>query len=110
MTAAEVRPQVRKLAEDCDEHPITRRQRVRDRCFPSAGAGSWKQKDLPFHRLEHLLEVVKHRQRESRKIGCALIFERDIHRLTDAEWHIRRAGNKEAVKSCHQSLLRFTTS
>jgi hypothetical protein len=49
--------------------------------------------------LEHLLEIVKQRQGESGKIGCALIFERDIHGLADATWHIRGTGNKEAVKS-----------
>jgi len=51
---------------------------------------------------EHLLQIFEQRQRELRKIRRAMVFQRDIHRLADAERHVGRARNGQPLEPWHE--------
>ena len=64
MALAQIDPEVRELTEAGGQNLIARRQRVRDRRFPTACAGPWKQEHLTGFRLEDLLQILEQWKRE----------------------------------------------
>ncbi len=90
---AQVDPEQRELAEHRRQHLVAGRQRVGDGGFPAAGAGAGEDDDLARFGLKDLLQVGEERQRELREVRRAVILQRDVHRLADAERHVGRAGN-----------------
>src|ERR1700716_1778015 len=79
MAAAEISPQVRKLAKDRDQYSVAGRQGISNRRLPSPGSRTRKQEDLPLLRLKDSLEIAKQWERERGNIRCALIFQPNVH-------------------------------
>jgi hypothetical protein len=63
-----------------------------------------KKENLAALRLKDLPQIIKERQCELRKVRRAMIFECNIHRLADAERHVRGAGYRKTLESWHLQL------
>ena len=53
---------------------------------------------------ESVLQIFKKRLGEAGKVRRAVVLQRNIHRLTDFEWHVGRAGHGQCFVSDHDVL------
>src|SRR5262249_16075878 len=107
MAAAQIGPQVRELTEDGDQDLVTWRKRIGHRRLPAAGARCREEEHLPGLGLEDLLQVADERQSEGRKIRSALVLERNVHGLADAEGHVGGSWNEKSMEAGHWLDLRY---
>jgi hypothetical protein len=90
-----VDPQVAELTVAERDDFVARRQRVRQRRLPAAGAGAGEDEGGAFLCLEEVLAVRKHVFEEGREEGVAVVLTWDGHRPPDAfvdvDWPCTRA-------------------
>ena len=104
---AHVDPKTGKLAKGRGQNCVARGQAIADRRFPAAGARSGEQKDVTCFGAENALQVIQQRLGEVRKVRGAVVFQRNIHRLANFEWHIGRPWYGQCLVSNH-SVLRLS--
>ena len=97
--AGQLAPQRSKVAGLAHQDLVAGRQRVDQRCFPRAGAGSRIDDDVALG-LEDGLHAIEALGPNGAELRSAVVDGRIIHRAQDSIRHVGRARNLQKMAAC----------